>query len=164
MVRRDKERPRCMSCGRYYRSKCRNCNSHHTQPTSRGGIDGRTNEVERDREFEHSPWHNLNSNLRVKEVARLIVFDWDTFCPHNEKLEDDVDAGRLSKRIQSWNTLYGKNATIRSVMEVIIKKFVRLDKDRALIREVLQEGVLCKKLSRKNCSYLVRILEKKIEE
>lgn len=166
MGKRGRERLRCTSCGGFKRKgkSCRKCNSHHTRPTSRGGNDGYPNEVKRSMEEEHDPWHNLNVNLRVGEAARLALFDWETYNPHLEKRENFTEVERLEKRISSWDLLYGKNATKRVVLEIIINKFTRLEYDRNHIRRVLKEALEVGKIGKKDFNQLIKLLDKKIEE
>lgn len=166
MANRGKERPRCTSCGGFKKEgrSCRKCNSHHTRPRSRGGDDGYPNEVERNREEEHDPWHNLNVNLRVGEVARLTLFDWETYNPHLEKRESFTNFERLEKRIASWDVLYGEYATKRSVMEVIIKKFTRRSYDRKHIRRVLEEALEARKMGKRDYKHLIKLLVEKVKE
>lgn len=161
MGNRGEERPRCVSCGKLYRSKCRNCNIHHTRPTSRGGDDDQENLVQLKKESEHDTWHNLTANFRVGEVARLVLNDWDTFNPHREKHEEGTDPERLEYRITSWNTLFGEGASKWKVLEIIISKFAKRKKDREHIRRVLTDAVKAGKLDISTYIYLIQLLDKK---
>jgi len=162
LANRGEERPRCPSCGKFYNKQCGKCNSHHTRPRSRGGDDGYPNETNRNKQ-EHSAWHNLHGNLRVGEVARLVLFDWEIHNPYREKKEKFTDVNRLAERIQSWNLLYGQNATRRVVMAIIITKFTRRTFDRAHIKKVLKSAMFAKKLSKKDYGYLTKLIDDKIE-
>lgn len=166
MGRRGQERLRCTSCGGFKKEgkSCRKCSSHHTRPRSRGGNDGYPNEVERGREQEHIPWHNLNNNLRTGEVARLALFDWETYNPHREKRESFTELERLEKRVLSWDMLYGEDATKRLVLEIIIEKFTKCRYDRDHIRRVLNEALEVGKIGKRDFNQLIKLLDKKVEE
>ena len=165
MANRGPERKIC-TCGKFKTkgNKCKSCNSHHTRPRSRGGNDGSPNEVDRNIQEEHTPWHGLHGNMRVGEVARLVLFDWEIYNPHHEIKEQDTHRGRIEKRTSSWNTLYGKKATKRTVMEVVIKKFTRRNHDRKHIRRVLDEALIMKKVGKRDYDQLVRLLDERIKE
>ena len=163
MANRGAGRSQCSSCGKFYNKRCGKCSSHHTRPRSRGGDDGIPNETNRDKQ-EHSAWHNLHGNLRVGEVARLVLFDWETHNPYSEEKEKFTDITRLKERIQSWDLLYGQNATRCLVMTVIITKFTRISIDRAHIRKVLKSALFTKRISKKDYIQLIKLVDNKIEK
>lgn len=165
MAKRGKSRPRCLSCGKFKNNKgrCTGCNSHHTRPRSRGGNDGVPNEVDRDKD-EHSAWHNLHINLRPGEVVRLILFDWEIHNPYREKRESYTEMERLAVRVSSWNLLYGSDATKRSVVEVIIKKFTRTGVDRRHIKRVLREALDAQKINKTDFNVLTKLIDSGIKE
>lgn len=113
---------------------------HHTRPQSRGGQDnsqheGRVIEISQDI---HSAFHTLFGNLRVNEIVRLLLTEWETTCPHQEKEQSNTYLDRLAKRIKAWDELIGEEADSVVAAKIIIRLFISTDDDRELVSATLK--------------------------
>lgn len=149
----------CKSCNAIYNPdrQCSRCSIHHSHPRSRGGKDTQANLILL-RKSIHSAWHTVNANLCPDEVVDLALNSWNTYCPYAEKERRDLLKDRFGTRLDAWNTIYGKKAVSKDVIEVVIKTFTKLEGDKKLIRQSLKKALGRNIISKADHTHLLGLL------
>lgn len=154
---------------------------HHGRQISRGGADreDKTNKdgkiIERgyppnvrkiNAELLHKPFHDLaHEEDRISEIVARALFSWNTFCPHVEKREPNTWKSRrgLKRRLNAFNTLFGRDANLKCVLEVLLNNFVYTREDRDHVKRVLEYGLNCGLITFKEFDSFIDILKRVVK-
>lgn len=97
--------------------------------------------------------------MRINEVIRLLLTEWETTCPHKEKKQPHTDRGRLRKRTIAWDKLIGLDKDGVGAAKVIIELFISTDDDRNLAKETLGSCRRAGDISHGELDYLLQALD-----
>ena len=97
--------------------------------------------------------------MRINEVIRLLLTEWETTCPNKEKNQPHTDKGRLRKRTAAWDRLIGLDKDGVGAAKVIIKIFVSTGDDRNLVKETLGSCRRADDISHGELDYLLQAVD-----